>query len=173
MASAERFHYSRTVDGTSPPRLAEPEIRRAPQPVRRPAARRTNRGLVMVLCLSWIVLMSFSLYLIHLNSLIHQESSAITRAREELSLLQKRNMELEARLVQAQSVQNIEKWAVSRGMRRPESVSTLKMDPNGLVRVEPSVAPARVAEAPTGFWGSLRAYVAKMADTLSLVGSPR
>lgn len=174
MSMAQRISYSPAIDGTSAPKLTPPPAERAPRRAVKPASRRGNRLLWIAGGLTWVVIMGFSFALVYLNTLAQTEIIAITKAREELTLIQRRNLEMEARLVQSGSVTAVEKWAAAKGMKRPIAINTLKVEESAVaLRQTQTAGEAQSTGAQGGLWGAFRSYIGRMAGSLNLVSSPR
>lgn len=144
---------------------ALPEIDRAPRPATKPAPRRSPLSLYVVGGFGWLCLMAFAFLLVHQNSLIADESRAITKARQELAALQAENRERESRLVQQVSVPQVEQWAMARGMKRATTFQPMSADPAAVV-ARPAPAPpqaqAAAASSSPGFWSSVRSYLSRL-----------
>lgn len=150
--------YSRSIDGNTARAL--PEVERGQRSQRRTqVAKRSPRDLIMVGVAVWLVLMAAVMFLIYRNSLVLKERSLITDQKEQLVLLQQANQELEAKMVQAVSVGEVERWAKAHGMNRPQVVKSLKPDTAAV-----AVAPAGQAESlpNANLWTALRGYIARM-----------
>jgi hypothetical protein len=116
--------------------------------------------------------MAFSLVLIQRNTLVLEGTKDITKAREALAILEQQNQELEVAAVQKESVSAVENWAISKGMNRPTTVQPLKGDPKALA-ARPTSTPTATASAAeaSGFWGSLKGYIARMVSVTPSAGN--
>jgi hypothetical protein len=111
---------------------------------------------------AWCFVMLFAALLVHRNTLVVEETAAITKAREGLAALKLQNYELQTRLVKAQSVDEVEKWAVAQGMKRPVAIQKLDGDPTA-VAVRPARGPAAAQPATEskGFTAAIKSYLAR------------
>lgn len=174
MSVAHQLNYSRTIQGNAVRQI--PEADRSPQAAPRPQAtpRRLPWAAICAVGGLWVCVLAVSLAIVHINGRVAAETAAITSLREEVTLMQQKNLELEGRLAQASSVSAIEKWAAAKGMTRPAAMSRLKSTPSALaVLPAPVSPPAPVVEEPSGIWGALKSYIAQVTGALNLVGSPR
>ncbi len=156
----------RAVDGSAARALPDTQRTRRPEPrAAAPRRKKRPRRLLVAAGLSWACLVAFSLVVVHRNTLVLREMSRITELQEQLAKVEAQNQELEAKITEAVSVAEVERWARDHGMVRPESVQTLVGDPSA-VAPRPAVAESReapgTAEAKAGFWTSLQRYFARL-----------
>lgn len=153
---------------------AEPARRPQTNTAAKPKTRRRSRGAVVAMATGWICLMAFAVLVIHRNSLILAESSAVTDIRAQLAQVQNQNQELEDKLTSQTSVEAVIAWAEAHDMHRAADIRTLEGVPTAVASAEeaaPEGSPAdsSVAEdstegAPTGFWQSLKDRFAGMTQ---------
>lgn len=167
MALAQKVSTFDYIAGGSAAR-ALPAVDRAPRPASKPArAPKYTRRLIVIGALSWLCIMGFSLALIHINTQVLEETTAITQTRAELARLEQQNQELESLVIGAISVGEVEQWALAHGMQRPTLVMSLgtPAPQSASIQIEP-----RLAEpVTTGLWGSVKGYMSKVGH---LVGAP-
>jgi hypothetical protein len=167
MALAQKVSTYDYIAGGSAAR-ALPEVERAPRSATRPVrAPKHTRRLMVMGAFSWLCIMGFSLALIHINTLVLEETTAITQTREELARLDQQNQELASLVIGAVSVSEVEKWALAHGMKRPTTVMSLGalMPQSASLQAEPT----QVEPVSAGLWGSVRGYMSKVVH---LVGAP-
>lgn len=162
------------IEGSAVRQIPEVDRGQRPEPRPQAAPRRLPWGVIFALGGLWIGVLALCIAIVHINGRVARETAAITSLRQEMTLIQQKNLELEGRLAQASSVSTIEKWAAAKGMKRPVSMSRLKSTPTALaVLPAPMSPPAPVMEEPSGIWEALKSYVAQVTGALNLVGSPR
>lgn len=166
MALAQKVSMYDYIAGGSAAR-ALPEVERTPRSASKPArAPKYTRRLMVMGALSWLCIMGFSLALIHINTLVLEETTAITRTREELARLDQQNQELESLVIGAVSVSAVEKWALAHGMQRPLLVMSLGAPAPQSASIQAELR--QVEPVSTGIWGSVMGYIFRMSH---LVGA--
>lgn len=168
MALAQKMNgYDRTMEGNTARAL--PSIERDQRPAPRPAVRKQNRNVRRALvfsALGWAFAMACALVLIQRNTLMAAENSAIMKDKEAMVQLEAQNQELKTKLEQAVSVEEVERWAQTHGMQRPQVVKSLAGSP-AVAAVQPE-APKPAAQAapkaaqPKGFWSAVSSYFARV-----------
>jgi hypothetical protein len=123
--------------------------------------------------LLWAIFMSFSLVTVWRNTAVQQETSSITRGKDELARLNQQNRELEDRLVKATSATAVQDWALAQGMQRTSAFKNLTVDPTAVaVRPEPARA-AQGTPAAAGFWGTVKGALSHVfGGSQSAAGQP-
>lgn len=173
-AVAQKLTATQPVPGSVAIRL--PEAERSARRARKAATGQGTRRLIVVAAAGWLMVMGMAFALVYLNTQVLAEARAITAIRADLQTLELQNQELEGKLVRAASVTEVERWAVAHGMKRPTNVKALR-GTAGAVAVKPAPAAEPLAapgdSVAAGFWDSLRSYVSRISDAVSLTGKPR
>lgn len=163
MSLAQKYSaLERPVSGNTA-RVLAPEIR-APHPRSRTVARpkKAIGGTIVFVAVIWSMVMGISLVAVWRNSIVQQETSSITRAKDDLAMLRQQNRELEDQLVKATAATTIQDWAMSKGMQRPTAFRTISQDPNA-VAVRPALEQTVQSDvARGGFWTSVRTTLARV-----------
>jgi len=147
-----------------------------PRPERR-AAKRTKTWVRWVIGgMAWALVMSWFMVQVYRSSLVLAEAKSITRTREELTLLQEANQQLDAALVKATSVTEVEKWAISHGMNRPTTIRMLSGDPAAVAnRPDPAAAPVDgpAGGSTSGVWQYVMGLMARVGSVIGLTANSR
>jgi len=111
------------------------------------------------LAAAWIALILVALSLVQTKAAIRQAEAATAAAERQISLLSEHNLALEAKIANASSVEEVERWALANGMQQPAGVAeTLQGRDEAVAERTPSVpdpAPAEATEAAPPFWQAL------------------
>lgn len=148
-ANPERIPYG----GTQSAPLERPSVRTAPK--RRPKVGRFLAGTA-----AWAVAMLLCFGLVQKNLAIRAANADIAHMKGEINRVEELNLGLEAKIGNAESVAEVERWAKAKGMNPPTgTVQTLQAKPEAVaVRSTPAPAAPAVAEEPQvqkSFWESL------------------
>lgn len=121
----------------------------AVRPVRR---KRFPLGRVLVIASIWAAGMVLSLIQIDRAAEIRAARADILRIQSEIARLEQRNLELEARIANAVTVAEVERWALAHGMNPPTGIAgTLAGNPEAVaVRDRSPVAAVAAAETEAG-----------------------
>jgi|GEM_PF-5077525 len=150
---------NRATEGSAAYALpAEPARHPETRTAAKPKARRRSRKPLALAAVGWACVMAFAMLVVHRNSLVLAETSAVTTARAQLAELQNQNQELEDKLTAETSVEAVMAWASAHGMTLAADVRTLEGVPTAVAAAEaPSAAAETPEEAPAGFWAALKA----------------
>lgn len=163
-----------TVEGNLALPLPRPE--RAPRPGRKVAKGTRAWRLWVIGGIGWVLIMGCFMVQVYRNSLVLAEAKSITQTHEQLTLLEETNQQLEAALVKATSVSEVEKWAVSHGMRRPARIKTLSGDPSAVAnRPEPPTGPLEgsLDGSAAGVWQVVKGLMARVGSAIGLTAGSR
>ncbi|WP_374712469.1 hypothetical protein [Symbiobacterium terraclitae] len=155
------------------PRTYTPAAPAAPvaAPVPRPARRTVSIPAVLGLTAAWVALVVVALSLVQTKAAIRQAEAATAAAQRQISLLNEQNLALEAKIANAASVEEVERWALAHGMQQPESVAETLAGREEAVAVrtprEPEPVEAQVTEAEPSFWQALLERVTSRVSSLA------
>lgn len=131
----------------------------AAAPVPRPARRTVSIPGVLGLIAAWVALIVVALSLVQTKAAIRRAEAATVAAERQISLLAEQNRALEAKIANAASVEEVERWALAHGMQQPESVAETLQGRAEAVAArtapEPELAPVEATEAAPPFWQAL------------------
>lgn len=166
--------FNHSVEGNVA--LPLPTPARAPRPGRKVAKGTKAWRLWVIGSMGWVLVMACFMLLVYRNSLVLGVAKSITETREQLILLEETNQQLEASLVKATSVSEVERWAVSHGMRRPATIKTLDGDPSALAnRPAPldATVESTVGGSASGVWQVVKGLMARVSSVVGLTASSR
>lgn len=127
----------------APRESATPSVRNMVRPAPR---KRLPLGKILLFVAVWAAVMFLALAQIEKAGAIRSARADLLRIESEIARLEQRNMELEARIANAVTVAEVERWALAHGMNPPTGVAEmLAGNPEAVAVRDRSFAPALAA----------------------------
>lgn len=153
-----------------------PVIETTPRPESRPRpkkARKSNWGTWMMGGLGWACVVVLSLVMVHRNTMVQAELSAVESMKADLAREERLIHERTTKLAEASSMTKVNEWAKAKGMVQPQRVKSVAADPSAVVVAAvqaPLSSPAAETASTGGLFGAVKAYFTRMTAGLPAPG---
>lgn len=152
---------------------ALPLVDREPRTASKPAVRKAKHswsGLVFG-GLGWLVVLGLSFFVVYRNSLVMTETSALTGKQETLNRLDQEIREKSSRT--NVSIEDVQRYAEARNMKRATTVKTVAVDQNAaapVVEPGPVAVAAEPARQSQGLFGAVKGFFARFTAAKGAAG---
>jgi len=158
-----------------------PAVRTTLRPARR---KRFPLGRVLLIASFWAAAMILSLVQIEKAAAIRSARADLLRIQSEIARLEQRNMELEARIANAVTVAEVERWALAHGMNpptgvaetlagNPEAVAVRDRSPGEAVAAAGMADAGQAEDAEPSLWESLVARITGRQPVAQAAAAPQ